>query len=50
LLRLTVTHPQAETLATKLAPHFGDDRVAFEIGAPALSAEFQTPHGLRTLS
>ncbi|MEX0286709.1 MAG: VOC family protein [Paracoccaceae bacterium] len=51
LLRLTVSHPDAITLKTALAPHLTDDRVAFEIDStPALTAEFDTPGGRRTLT
>jgi hypothetical protein len=50
LNRLIITHPDALTLAQVLANVFNDDRVVFERGAqPALHAEFETPHGVRTL-
>ncbi|MDK3018102.1 VOC family protein [Pseudodonghicola flavimaris] len=50
LRRLIVSHPEASALAAMLAPHFRDARVVFEPGAPALSVEIDTPHGLRTLA
>ncbi|MEL6099971.1 MAG: VOC family protein [Pseudomonadota bacterium] len=49
LRRLTIQHPQADVLAALLEPHFDDDQVAFEMGAPALSAAFTTPQGERLL-
>ncbi|SLN47364.1 VOC family protein [Roseisalinus antarcticus] len=47
LRRLTIRHPRAEELAESLA--LADPRVAFENGAPALSAELDTPNGPRAL-
>lgn len=47
LRRLTVAHPDAAALWALLA--LEDDRIAFEPGAPALAAEFDTPHGVRAL-
>ena len=50
LRRLTLQHPEAEALQTRLAPHFTDDRVVFEPApAPRLAAEIDTPHGPRVL-
>ncbi|MDF1718253.1 MAG: VOC family protein [Antarcticimicrobium sp.] len=49
LRRLVVAHPEAVALRDLLAPHLADPRVEFEPGAPALSAEFDTPHGARVL-
>jgi len=49
LRRLVVAHPEAVALRAALAPHLVDPRVEFEPGAPALSAEFDTPHGARVL-
>lgn len=48
LRRLLVAHPEAGALRRALAG-FADPRVAIEVGAPALLAEFDTPHGLRVL-
>jgi hypothetical protein len=50
LRRLTVFHPEAETLAAALAPMLEDDRTAIETGAPGLEAAFDTPHGQRSLA
>ncbi|MCF6233312.1 MAG: VOC family protein [Rhodobacteraceae bacterium] len=47
LRRLVVAHPFALTLQDELA--IVDPRVVFEPGSPALMAEFDTPHGPRTL-
>jgi len=49
LRRLVVAHPEALALREVLAPQLADPRVVFEPGAPALSAEFDTPHGVRVL-
>jgi len=49
LRRLTVRHPEAAVLAARLAPHFADDRIAFETGQAALHAAFETPWGARAL-
>ena len=49
LKRLTVSHPKAYALETALKPLLQDPRIAFEEGAAALTASFQTPHGERTL-
>lgn len=49
LRRLTVRHPEAEALSAHLAGALADDRIAFETGAAALQAEFETPHGPRVL-
>ena len=49
LRRLVVAHPDAAALRDMLAPHFTDARVVYEPGAPALMAEFDTPHGMRVL-
>jgi hypothetical protein len=50
LTRLTVTHPEAAALAAWLAPRLRDDRLRVETGAPALAADFATPHGPRCLA
>jgi hypothetical protein len=50
LLHLTVSHPEADALHAALAPLLQDDRIAFQTGPAGLHAEFETPHGLRTLS
>ncbi|WP_370303956.1 VOC family protein, partial [Pseudooceanicola sp.] len=49
LRRLTVRHPEADSLQALLRPLLDDRRVMVETGAPALSAEFDTPHGTRLL-
>jgi len=49
LRRLVVAHPEATALRDILAPYLAEPRVVFETGAPALSAEFDTPHGARVL-
>ncbi|MEO0937946.1 MAG: VOC family protein [Pseudomonadota bacterium] len=49
LTRLVLAHPEAAALRTALDRVFTDDRIAVEAGAPALRAEFNTPHGVRTL-
>ncbi len=49
LLRLTVSHPDAERLNATLAPLLNDDRIALETGAAGLQADFETPHGRRVL-
>ncbi|MFV0512673.1 MAG: VOC family protein [Jhaorihella sp.] len=48
LRRLVVAHPRAAALQEALTG-FADTRVVFEAGAPALMAEFDTPHGARVL-
>lgn len=49
LTRLVLAHPDAAGLGAALARVFADDRIAVEAGAPALRAEFATPHGVRAL-
>ncbi|WP_193743446.1 VOC family protein [Tateyamaria sp. ANG-S1] len=49
LQRFTLSHPDGDTLAAVLAPHLSDDRVAFEVGEVGMHAEFDTPHGPRSL-
>lgn len=49
LRRFTLVHPRAAEMAQSLAQVMVDDRVAVETGAVALHAEFDTPHGRRTL-
>ena len=49
LRRLTVTHPQAPDLSAVLSSRLTDDRIAYEVGPPALTAEFDTPQGPRRL-
>ena len=46
---LTVCHPDAAALETRLAGLLNDPRIAFETGPSALHAEFDTPHGRRVL-
>ena len=51
LRRLVLAHPEARALRTALAAVLDDDRVVVEAGAaPALVAEFDTPHGRRSLA
>jgi glyoxalase-like protein len=49
LLQFTLVHPEGERLALELARHLSDDRITFETGGIGMSAEFDTPHGRRTL-
>ena len=50
LHRLTVRHPQADTIADQLMGQFADERVHFEISEHiGLNAEFETPIGAVTL-
>ncbi|MEM8655677.1 MAG: VOC family protein [Pseudomonadota bacterium] len=49
LRRLTLTHPEGEALAQAMELHLTDDRVRVETGPVGLHAEFDTPHGPRTL-
>lgn len=49
LRRLTITHPDGAALATALARHLEDDRIAVEVGPAGLHATFDTPHGPRRL-
>lgn len=51
LRRLTITHPQADSLRGALAGRIRDPRIAVEDGpAPALRAEIDTPAGPRFLA
>lgn len=50
LRRLTLSHPQAAELRAALDRILADPRIAVEPGAPALQAEFDTPHGSRRLA
>lgn len=50
LRRLTVQHPEAEAMNAMLSDHFSDDRLRYETGPATLAAEFDTPHGRRTLA
>lgn len=49
LRRLTVIHPQARALESALAAVLRDARIVFETGPAALAAQFDTPHGPRSL-
>lgn len=50
LRRLTICHPQAQALATRVLPLFDDPRLTFETAAaPSLAALFDTPRGLVVL-
>lgn len=50
LRRLTVRHPQGGALADLLPSVLADERVAIETGPRAMSAEFETPHGVREIA
>jgi hypothetical protein len=50
LVRLTVTHPAAATLAGWLRPRLPDPRLAIVAGPPGLAAEIATPAGPRRLA
>lgn len=50
LRSLTVQHPDVGTLKLHLSSVLQGDLVSFETGSPGLVAEFDTPHGRRTLS
>lgn len=47
LRRLVISHPDAPAIEAALKMQ--DGRLVFETGAPALEAEFDTPHGVRVL-
>ena len=49
LTRLILSHPEAAALQTALNRILDDPRVKVEQGAPAMMAEFETPHGKRQL-
>ncbi len=49
LRRLIVSHPEADALRARLAPHLADERVRYETGPAGLAAEFDTPEGRRRL-
>ncbi|MEL7099517.1 MAG: VOC family protein [Pseudomonadota bacterium] len=49
LKRLVLCHPEADSLRAALRRVLSDARVVVEAGEPALRAEFETPHGPRTL-
>ncbi|MBB97050.1 MAG: polyphosphate kinase [Rhodobacteraceae bacterium] len=49
LKRLVISHPEAADLSSLLAHWLTDARLAFVSGPAGLSAEIDTPHGLRTL-
>ncbi len=46
---LTLSHPEADALQLRIAGHLHDSRIRFEIGAPGMCADFETPHGHRVL-
>lgn len=50
LRRLTLAHPEAVALREALDRIIGDPRAVVEPGAPAMTAEFDTPHGRRVLT
>ena len=50
LRRLTVRHPEADSLKQAMKSLLSDDRVAYEQGPRALHAAFDTAHGPRELS
>lgn len=49
LRALTVRHPEGERLAGLLAPYLTEPRLNIVTGLPGLSAEVETPSGLRHL-
>lgn len=49
LRRLTITHPDGDALRAALAAHLDDPRVHVETGPNAQHADFDTPHGPRSL-
>ncbi|MDC0659841.1 VOC family protein [Leisingera sp. SS27] len=49
LTRLILSHPEASALQQALDRIIADPRIAVEQGAPAMMAEFDTPHGARVL-
>lgn len=49
LTRLVICHPEAPSLAATIAPFLADPRLAFEVGASRIAAEFETPSGRRVL-
>ncbi|MFY0309536.1 VOC family protein [Leisingera sp. D0M16] len=49
LTRLVLSHPEASDLQTALDRILRDPRLKVEQGAPAMMAEFDTPHGPRQL-
>ncbi|MBY6067019.1 VOC family protein [Leisingera aquaemixtae] len=49
LTRLTLSHPEAAGLQAALNRIISDPRIQVEQGAPAMMAEFGTPHGARVL-
>ncbi|KIC35260.1 VOC family protein [Leisingera sp. ANG-M7] len=49
LSRLILSHPEASALQQALDRIIADPRIAVEQGAPAMMAEFGTPHGQRQL-
>ncbi|MEW2913739.1 VOC family protein [Leisingera sp. JC11] len=49
LTRLVLSHPEASDLQTALDRLLNDPRLKVEQGAPAMMAEFDTPHGPRVL-
>ncbi|UWQ77862.1 VOC family protein [Leisingera sp. S132] len=49
LSRLILSHPEAAALQAALDRIISDPRIAVEPGAPAMMAEFETPHGRRVL-
>ncbi len=49
LLRFTLVHPNGMALCDALCRRMTDDRVAVETGPLAMHADFETPHGARSL-
>ncbi|MCB4455151.1 VOC family protein [Leisingera sp. McT4-56] len=49
LTRLILSHPEAAELQAALDRIISDPRIQVEQGAPAMMAEFGTPHGVRVL-
>ncbi|QEW19220.1 hypothetical protein LA6_001403 [Marinibacterium anthonyi] len=50
LARLIVTHPEASDLSALLEHRLSDPRVVFRTGPAGLSAEIETPDGMRVLA
>ena len=50
LKRMTIVHPRADELGQMLSKVMRDTRVVFEVGSTGFEAEFETPHGIRTLT
>lgn len=49
LRRLVVSHPDGGELRAAMERTLIDDRIVYEVGPLGLTAEFETPHGIRRL-